>query len=64
MTPGREALAEAMRLEQARIYSQLQHEHVSTGSSTAVCAHDVAPQRPTGSNVTRLAPPRKDKGAA
>lgn len=34
LTPGREALAEAMRLEQARIYSQPQHEHRSERRQT------------------------------
>lgn len=52
-TAGREALIEAMRLEQARIYGQLQPEH--TNLSTPVDMPVV-----TRARVIRLAPPRED----
>ena len=69
MTVGQDALIEAMRLEQARIYGQLQHEHVSTPGVDDVVGNrpgSVCAQRGlksadgAASNVTRLAPPRKD----
>ncbi len=53
MTAGQEALVEAMRVEQARIYGQLCPEHHA--------GEDENP-RPKKSlfNVTVLAPPRED----
>lgn len=46
LTPGQMALREAARLEQARIYSQLQHEHRAKDEPVRLATvHPLRPRR-------------------